>query len=242
MEQGGFAARFRLALKAIGYSRGQAAAALGVDKSLVGRWASGAVRPSEHNVARVTGLVAARHPGFTAADWERDYGDFAGRLGIDARVAASMALPDAAAEGLPRDFIDLARAETARRGSSYEGFWQTTRPSVIMEGSLFHDHGMIRREANGLLQVRMGSAGLSFDGWALPAQGNLFAILYDGLGLTPLFSSSAAFRCPRCSASMGSSFSPRSTPRGPLRLFRSCSSESGTSPATGPPTTQPTLS
>lgn len=186
-EQGGFAARFRLALKAIGYSRGQAAAALGVDKSLVGRWASGVVRPSEHNLSRITAFMAERHSGFTAADWERDYSAFAARLGIDARLAASMELPNAAAEGLPQDFLDLARAETARRGSSYEGFWRTTRPSVIMEGSLFHDHGMIRRTPNGLLQVRMGSAGLSFDGWALPAQGNLFAILYDGLGMTPLF-------------------------------------------------------
>ena len=185
--QGGFAARFRLALKAIGYSRGRAAAVLGCDKSLVGRWASGSVRPSEHNLSRITALVADHVPGFTMADWSRDYAAFAERIGIDPRLAASMELPTAAAEGLPQDFLESARIETARRGAGYEGFWRSTRPSVIMEGSLFHDHGIIRTATNGLLQVRMGSAGLSFDGWALPAQGNLFAILYDALGMTPLF-------------------------------------------------------
>ena len=186
-DQGGFAARFRLALKAIGFSRGGAAAALGCDKSLVGRWASGAVHPSEHNLARITALVADHIAGFSMADWGRDYPAFAERIGIDPRLAASMELPTAAAEGLPADFLESARAETARRGSGYEGFWRTTRPSVIMEGSLFHDHAMIRIAANGLLEVRVGSAGLSFDGWALPAQGNVFAILYDALGMAPLF-------------------------------------------------------
>jgi transcriptional regulator with XRE-family HTH domain len=186
-DQGGFAARLRLALKATGFSRGGAASALGVDKSLVGRWASGAVRPSEHNLSRITALVAQHVPGFTMADWEREPRDFAARIGIDARLAVSMELPTAAAEGLPPDFLESARIETARRGAGYEGFWRSTRPSVIMEGSLFHDHGMIRIAPGGLLQVRMGSAGLSFDGWALPSQGNLFAILYDPVGMTPLF-------------------------------------------------------
>lgn len=185
-EQGGFAARFRLALKAIGFSRGKAAARLGVDKSLVGRWCSGAVRPNEHNLANVTALIAAHVPGFNMADWGRGFGDFAARLGVDPRLA-SMTLPSSALEALPAHFLELARLETGRRGTGYEGFWRSTRPSVIMEGALFHDHGMIRTAANGLLQVRMGSAGLSFEGWALPAQGNLFAILYDGVGMAPLF-------------------------------------------------------
>jgi transcriptional regulator with XRE-family HTH domain len=185
--QGGFAARFRLALKAIGFSRGRAAAALGCDKSLVGRWASGAVRPSENNLARITALFANYIAGFNMADWSRDYQAFAYLIGIDPGAAASLEVTAAAAEALPQDFLETARVETSRRGSAYEGFWRTTRPSVIMKGSLFHDHGMIRIAPNGLLEVRMGSAGLSFNGWALPAQGNLFAILYDSLGMAPLF-------------------------------------------------------
>lgn len=182
-----FAERFCLALKAIGYSRGKTASRLGVDKSLVGRWASGAVHPNEHNLSKITALVAEHVPGFTMVDWERDIDDLAARLGVDPRPSGPAAADPAGFETLPRDFLAAARAETARRAPAFEGFWRTTRPSVIMEGSLFHDYGMIRAAQHGLLEVRMGSAGLSFDGWALPAQGNLFAVLYDTLGLTPLF-------------------------------------------------------
>src|SRR3712207_6254577 len=57
-DHGAFAERFCLALKAIGYSRGKAASRLGVDKSLVGRWASGAVHPNEHNLSKITALIA----------------------------------------------------------------------------------------------------------------------------------------------------------------------------------------
>jgi hypothetical protein len=132
-------------------------------------------------------MVGKRVAGFGMADWAREYPLFAERIGIDPSLAAAMELPSAAIDALPADFLDSVRIETRRRGAAYEGFWRTTRPSVIMEGSLFHDHGMIRMAPNGLLHVRMGSAGLSFDGWAMPAQNNLFAILYDALGMTPLF-------------------------------------------------------
>mgnify|MGYP000007444798 CR=1 FL=1 len=37
--------------------RGRLAADLGVDKSVVGRWATGAVRPSDHNLSRLTALA-----------------------------------------------------------------------------------------------------------------------------------------------------------------------------------------
>jgi hypothetical protein len=181
-----FSARFRLVLSALGLSRGRAAAALAVDKSLVGRWCAGSVRPSDHNLSRITALVAAKVCGFTALDWARDLPDFAERLGLDPALAAAVpseGVPDA----LPLSCLAQARAETGRRGSAYEGFWRTTRPSVIMGGRVFHDHGMIRRNAHGLLEVRMGGAGLGFRGWALPLEGNLFAILEGAVGFTPLF-------------------------------------------------------
>ena len=83
--------------------------------------------------------------------------------------------------------IDQARLMTERRGASLEGFWRTTRPSVIMAGRMFNDHGMIRTGPSGLLEVRIGGAGLLFEGWMLPAEGNLFCLLYDSIGMTPLF-------------------------------------------------------
>lgn len=46
---------------------------------------------------------------------------------------------------------------------------------------------MIRLNANGLLEVRMGGAGLFFHGWMMLAEGNLFVIIHDSTGQTPLF-------------------------------------------------------
>ena len=55
-----FSTKLDLVLKALSMSRGRLAADLGVDKSLVGRWASGAVTPSAHNLENLTRLVASR--------------------------------------------------------------------------------------------------------------------------------------------------------------------------------------
>lgn len=181
-----FSARLHLVLSAVAMSRAKLASVLGVDKSLVGRWASGSVKPSDHNLSRITALVAERFPGFTALDWERDLGDFAKQLGIDPSVARlDQPLPEV--QGLPLQFIDLARRNTEQRGAAYEGFWRTSRPSVLMPHLIFQDHGIIRVSANGLLEVRMGGAGLFFHGWIMLAEGNLFVIIHDSTGQTPLF-------------------------------------------------------
>jgi transcriptional regulator with XRE-family HTH domain len=187
MGEESFALRFRLALKALTLSRAAVASAIGVDKSLVGRWASGAVRPTNHNLSRLTAFLASRLAGFSLADWDRSLADFSALLGIDhsaALLAESASDPIAL---LPSEFLDAARRMILQRGAAYEGFWKTTRPSVIMDGTFFQDHGMMRIEANGLISVRMGSSGLKFEGWALPAEGNLFVILYGSAGATPLF-------------------------------------------------------
>lgn len=186
-----FSSKLDLALKALSMSRGRLAAELGVDKSLVGRWASGAVTPSAHNLENLTRLIASKRPGFTMLDWDRDIGGIASVFGVQARSEpppparyeplASMN------EGLPLPMLDMARMMTARRGSAYEGFWKSTRPSVVMPGRFFHDHGAVRRASNGLLQIRMGGSGMVFEGWLLPAEGQLFAILFDSAGQTPIF-------------------------------------------------------
>jgi hypothetical protein len=181
-----FAAKFRLVLKVLNMSRGRAAFDLAVDKSLVGRWASGSVRPSEHNLARITTFIAQRRAGFSMRDWELDFPAFARLFDVTLEAAApsqdGMILP-----GIPSAFLDRCREATARRGRSYEGFWQTTRPSVIMEGRLFHDRGMIRIGKDGFLEVGIGGGGLLFEGPILLAEGNLFLMLYDSVGGTPIF-------------------------------------------------------
>lgn len=168
-------------------SRGRLAAELGVDKSLVGRWVSGAVSPSAHNLENLTRLISGRCTGFTMLDWDRDLGALAAMLGVRAPDPVRSMEPRPETDSLPLPVLEMARLTTERRGAAYEGFWRTTRPSVIMPGRFFHDHGMVRRAENGLLSFKVGGAGLLFDGWLLPAEGQLFAILFDTVGQTPIF-------------------------------------------------------
>jgi len=183
-----FHEKLTLVLKALSMSRGRLAAESGVDKSLVGRWASGTVSPSAHNLENLTKVISNHCPGFTMLDWDRDLAGLASMLGVAAPVnghgrGAMHDAPDA----LPLPVLEMSRLTTERRGHAYEGFWRTTRPSVMMPGRFFHDHGMIRRADNGLLSFKVGGAGLLFDGWLLPAEGQLFAILFDTVGQTPIF-------------------------------------------------------
>jgi len=180
--------KLTLVLKALSMSRGRLAAELGVDKSLVGRWASGTVSPSALNLENLTKVIAGHVSGFTMLDWDRDLTALAGQLGVAAPVNGNgLRALEEAADSLPLAVLPMSRLTTERRGAAYEGFWRTTRPSVMMPGRFFHDHGMIRRADNGLLQFKVGGAGLLFDGWLLLAEGQLFAILFDTVGQTPIF-------------------------------------------------------
>src|SRR5688500_4043642 len=80
-----FASKFGLILKACNLSRGALAQGVGIDKSVVSRWASGVQAPTDHNLGRLTDLVGQHVSGFVRRDWERDLPDFAGRLGLDDR-------------------------------------------------------------------------------------------------------------------------------------------------------------
>jgi DNA-binding transcriptional regulator YiaG len=181
-----FAPLFRVALLALRLSKTKTASLLGVDKSLVGRWAAGTVRPTEHNLAKITQLIASEVPSFNMHDWHRDQDSFARLLGVDPDlVRASSDHP--LLKALPLNCLAEAQSQTQRRGTTYEGFWRTTRPSYLMSGQLFHDYGMIRCGEMGLLEVSMGGAGLGFSGWALPLEGNLFAMLDGAVGFTPIF-------------------------------------------------------
>jgi len=179
-----FPAKLDLVMKALSFSRGRLAADLGVDKSVVARWATGAVRPSEHNLAALTTLIASRKPGFSMLDWDREPSAlltlFGGRSDTPPPVTPALA-------GYPPAMLEQARLTTERRGAAYEGFWRTTRPSMLMQHRFFHDHGMIRREANGLLTIQFGGAGLLFEGLMLPAEGQLFVTVYDTVGYTPIY-------------------------------------------------------
>jgi transcriptional regulator with XRE-family HTH domain len=179
-----FSTRLELVLKALSLSRGRLAAELGVDKSLVGRWVSGAVRPSAYNMERLTRLVATRRAEFTLLDWEREPEDLAALLGVaylpptsDHDPWTSLSLPGLA----------MARLITEHRGAVYEGFWRTTRPAVIAPGRFCRDHGLVRRGAGGLLELRLGNPDFRFSGSILPFEGQLFVIVSDVGGTMPSF-------------------------------------------------------
>ena len=173
-----------LLLKALSMSRVGLAQKLGVDKSLVGRWLAGTVHPGEHNLARLAGIVADKLPGFRLADLFGSTAELAGRLGIEPpRPAKDIVL----GEGSPlAAFLEAARPELVFRGAAYEGFWRTSRPSVLVSEKLFHDYAMIRKSADGLLEITIKGSGLEFNGWVFPIAGNLFIFLFDRTGRTPM--------------------------------------------------------
>ena len=77
LHRGDFAEKFQLALEALNWSRTQCARELGVDKSVVSRWASGGARPTEHNLTRFTAMIQRAFPRFQAGDWRVDAALFA---------------------------------------------------------------------------------------------------------------------------------------------------------------------
>lgn len=179
------APKLELALKALSMSRGRMAAELSVDKSLVGRWISGKVVPSAHNLTRLTELIANRRPGFTLLDWDRDLEGLAGALGVETSSTPSL---DVLTDWIPPAILKEALQGTAARGGAYEGVWRSTRPSSDLPGRFLHDHCLIQRAENGLLAFRTGVEGVSFEGGALLLQHQLFSVAADRAHGTLLFS------------------------------------------------------
>jgi transcriptional regulator with XRE-family HTH domain len=173
-----FSAKFEFVLKALCLSRGRVAAELGIDKSVVGRWARGAVRPSADNLARLTALVAARVAGFTILDWERDPASLARVLGVDPDTAPGLAAWPLGplGEGPHRELLDQILATTQRRGAAYEGFYRSTRPYAGHPGRFIHDRMMIRKDDNALLRFDLRCGRVGVEGWVLPQQNQLFVV------------------------------------------------------------------
>ncbi|WGM38433.1 helix-turn-helix transcriptional regulator [Caulobacter sp. NIBR1757] len=174
MQTDTFAAKLDLALKVLSMSRSRMASELGVDKSVIGRWLAGQVRPSPHNLERLTAVIAARRSSFIMLDWDRDLAGFGAALGAPSDVR-----PSRFGAGLPLPLLDQIAAKTDRRASAYEGFFRTTRPSALMPGRYLHDHGIVRRDASGLMAYRMGIAGTEYEGWLLPVHNQIICISTD---------------------------------------------------------------
>ena len=183
-----FAQRLDLVLKALSMSRARLAADLGIDKSLAGRWVSGAVQPSAYNLERLTVLVASRCPGFTMLDWDRDLAGVAERLGVSvARAAPAAAVTLAAAPLIERDatlpplpygLVALARRETLRRGAAYAGRWRVTRLSSSGKLRFMVEHALIAHDGDQLTFRHFGG-GWQVRGWLLVLSVQLYGVICD---------------------------------------------------------------
>lgn len=178
-----FAELLNFGLKALSMSRGRLAHELGVDKSLVGRWASGAVMPSAHNLERLTHLLAEKQPGLTLLDWDRDLPDFASQFGVE--IARSPA--ESSSRSLSSQLLDVVRSAVDSQLDAYEGFWRTTHASVFEPGRFCQQHGIIRRDAGGGLQFELGADSIRYGGAMFPVEGQLFAIASDNVRHVPSF-------------------------------------------------------
>ena len=183
-----FAKKLELTLKVLSMSRARLAADLAVDKTVVGRWVSGAVQPSAHNLSLLSALIAEKIPGFTALDWDRSLAAFAELIGADLKsVAGHLPPPGSALTGLPLAGMEQFIAATNLRGSAYEGFYRSTRPFILQPGRYMHDYCLVRVDPNGLLRTRVGAGGTIADGWLLPAGNQLFAVTVDVISGAVLF-------------------------------------------------------
>ncbi len=165
-------------MKALSISRGRLAADLEVDKSVITRWLAGTHTPTDFNLARLTTLIAEQRRGFSMLDWQLDAEALAQRL--RARDGEEPVLPAGLAEWLPPGAVKEALAQTVARGRAYEGFWQSTRPSIEAPGRFVHDQLLTRLRADGLLEWRMGVEDLRILGVCLPLQTQLFCMGADG--------------------------------------------------------------
>jgi transcriptional regulator with XRE-family HTH domain len=219
-QDGGFAARLRLVLKALSISGGRLAADVGVDKSLVSRWCSGAVRPSEHNLARLTQLIAARHPGFSMLDWEFDLPALAARFGVSVPAppsATAMAIPSNFAEWLSLPKLQDAAAAGAELHGALAGIWRTTRPSPEFRGRFAHDHAILEPTPDGTLRFRTGVFSHRLVGWSIAVGEQLFSCATNTATGSSIFTIFNYVRRPRIDLMDG--------------LTLSCLADAGGSPA-----------
>jgi hypothetical protein len=171
-----FSGRLRLALKVANLSPVALGAAVGVDKSVVSRWLSGRVRPTQHNLARVADCLANRLPGFTVLAFDGPEAEFARLLGGES-TGTGAGVPS---QNLPVPFglLDTARVETARRGVEYCGLYTLYYWSFGLPGKIARMALMLQPQ-DGLIEARYGADGFAFRGWALLLLNRMYVILAE---------------------------------------------------------------
>lgn len=178
-----FSEKLKIVLKALVISRTGLASALDVDKSLVGRWVSGAVTPSEHNLAKITRFIAGSVPGFTLFDWDRSLPDFSALFG-GSRPGQLPSMADL----IPPEILKEASSGGTIRGQQYCGLWRSLRASHDLPGRFIQDICMTYIDDAGTLRHRVGVEGVRYEGWTLLLQHQLFSVAFDRTAGTMMFS------------------------------------------------------
>jgi TolB-like protein len=136
-----FALKFGLVLKTFNLSRGRLAQTVGIDKSVVSRWASGVQVPSDHNLSLLTEAVARHRPGFERRDWDLDAEGFANRLDALDAGASRLALPD-------KPSIAVLPFQNMSGDPEQEYFTDGITEDIIAELSRFHSLFVIARNSS----------------------------------------------------------------------------------------------
>ena len=158
-----FSDKLALVLKTLVMSRTGLAAAINVDKSLVGRWVAGTVTPSEHNLANLTRYIATQIDGFTLLDWERDLPGFSGKLGISDHAQAELGdivhidLPELGAEFTKQESISCV--ESVKTAAD---IYQMCDGEVVeVNETLNDDASLVNADAEGkgwIMKVKMADS------------------------------------------------------------------------------------
>ncbi|WP_270937536.1 hypothetical protein [Falsiroseomonas oryzae] len=134
-----FAAKLRLAMRRGNLSSVQLAQGVGVDKSVVTRWLSGALRPADHSLATLSALLARHVAGFCRDDWDLAEAAFAARLGV------ALPRPAAASPPLHEILAPLLHGAAAdHAATAYPGLWASLFGSMRGRGRLFGYAGRIQ--------------------------------------------------------------------------------------------------
>ena len=92
--QNDFRQKLALIADLAGVSRSGLAREIGIDKSVVSRWVSGATRPSAASLDQLTAKLAGRVAGLRRSDWERPLDVFEAKFrtsALDRRIDAAVA-------------------------------------------------------------------------------------------------------------------------------------------------------
>ncbi|HEY4172264.1 MAG TPA: helix-turn-helix domain-containing protein [Rhodopila sp.] len=141
-KQNDFPQKFRFALEALNWSRTRCAREIGIDKSVVSRWASGGAIPTAHNLTRITTVMQQAFPRFHARDWLLDAAAFEALFRTEAAVRVSSPGPAG------RPAIAVLAFDNMSGGSAVDHFADGAAEDIITDISRLHAFSVTSRASS----------------------------------------------------------------------------------------------